>query len=139
MERPVTTENKPYLIVIYGKDGCEKCARLKLEVNSMLEDGTLAPEFGMDYQNLSTANGMAAYALAETVNGQRIPALQIMKYSGEKNLYAKIPDPRPEKLRNKKDFFVPVYLQLQTEYGSNEHAISRADIAPLIALARECP
>ena len=138
MNMKMTMKEKPYLIVIYGKDGCELCARLKDQVKDMLQDDTLKSDFGMDYQNLSTAEGMAAYALSETVNGQRIPALQIMKYSEDRGCYEKMPDARPESAHPEKGgVFVPVYLQLQTEYGSASPAISAGSIAELISIARE--
>jgi hypothetical protein len=112
----MTNDIKPYLIVIYGKDGCDKCALLKRRVSGILAKGN--QDFDMDYQNLSTAEGMAAYALAETVNGQRIPALQIMRYDEDRKTYVKIPDPRPEVTGDEDGrVFVPVYLQIQTDYA----------------------
>jgi len=132
----MNTEVKPYLIVIYGKDGCDLCSRLKFEVTELLEREGLGHEFGLDYQNLSTAEGMAAYALSETVNGQRIPALQIMKHDSETGAYVKIPDKRPEVINSETgEFFVPVYLQLQTEYGSGNPAIDESGIMELMTLA----
>ena len=118
------TNNKPYLIVIYGKDGCGKCVRLRQDVNLALEDAELATWFDADYQNLSTAGGMAAYALAETVNGQRLPAVQIMKYDAERKVYVKM-----------RDFFGGC-LQLQTGHAPAE-AISKADITSLLGKALE--
>lgn len=128
---------KKYLIVIYGKDGCEKCARLKLNVKALLANESLGRDFDMDYQNLSTAEGMAAYAAAETINGQRLPGLQIMKYNEGKRTYTKIADPRPESFDAKtKKLFVPSYLQLQTDYyGSYAQEISDKEILELADLA----
>jgi hypothetical protein len=129
-------DNRPYLIVIYGKDGCDKCALLKRRVSSILAKGN--QDFDMDYQNLSTAEGMAAYALAETVNGQRVPALQIMRYNDERKTYVKIADPRPEVTDSEHGrVFVPVYLQIQTDYSSGSGVITPADVTRLMALARE--
>ncbi len=129
---------KPYLIVIYGKDGCDMCAHLKDEVSVMLDDEKLKDDFDLDYQNLSTVEGMTAYALSETVNGQRIPALQIMKYNREKKSYVKIPDRRQENLDEKTgSLFVPVYLQLQTEYGSSDPVIKKSQVRQLMSLAKE--
>ena len=124
---------KPFLFVIYGKDNCSKCAKLKQEVGMLLNDETMSADFDMDYQNLSTASGMAAYAMSETVNGQRIPALQIMKYDNAKKSYVKIPDPREESYGLG---FVPVYLQLQTNYGNSIADISIKNVAELAEIAR---
>jgi hypothetical protein len=122
-----------FLIVIYGKDGCDKCVRLKNNVSSILEENNGLNNFDMDYQNLSTIEGMQAYALAETVNGQRIPALQIMKYSEEKKSYVKIPYPGAAKGSAAKPFFY--YLQLETDYSSNDSSIEPNRIKELMSLA----
>jgi len=114
------TPNKPYLVVIYGKDGCGKCADLRQDVALVLEDQTLSAWFDADYQNLSTAEGMVAYALAETINGQRLPAIQIMQYDAERKAYVKIHDP------------VNGYLQLQTGYAPIEMLISKTDVTALL-------
>ena len=114
------TKNKPYLIVIYGKDGCAKCVSLRQDVDLVLEDRELSMWFETDYQNLSTVAGMAAYALAETVNGQRLPAVQIMEYDTEMGAYIKMSDSADG------------YLQLQTNYAPVEALISKADITALL-------
>ncbi|MCL2026244.1 MAG: hypothetical protein FWG92_05505 [Leptospirales bacterium] len=121
------TKNKPYLVVIYGKDACDKCAALRQDVALVLEDRALSALFDADYQNLSTAKGMAAYALAETVNGQRLPTVQIMEYNTEKKAYVKMPDSGDG------------YLQLQTDYAPAETLISRADITALLDKALKNP
>ena len=117
----IETKNKPYLIVIYGKDGCGKCVSLRQDVGLVLEDRAFSAWFDADYQNLSTANGMAAYAIAETINGQRLPAVQIMEYSAERAVYVKM-----------RDLAGDDYLQLQTVYAPVESLISKMDITSLL-------
>lgn len=125
---------KKYLIVIYGKDGCEKCVRLKNEVSLILGEDNSLNDFDMDYQNLSTIEGMQAYALSETVNGQRIPALQIMKYSEEKKSYVKIPYPGNGKDSDARPFLY--YLQLETDYSSDNASIGTEKIRELMSIAQ---
>ncbi len=125
---------KKYLVVIYGKNGCEKCVRLKKEVSQILEEDNSLNDFDMDYQNLSTIEGMQAYALAETVNGQRIPALQIMKYSEEKESYVKIPYPGNGKGSDARPFLY--YLQLETDYSSDDVSIDTDKIKELMSMAQ---
>jgi hypothetical protein len=127
-------EMKKYLIVIYGKNGCEKCVRLKNEVSLILEEDNSFDDFDMDYQNLSTIEGMQSYALAETVNGQRIPALQIMKYSEDKKSYIKIPYPGNGKDSDAKPFMY--YLQLETDYSSDNVSIGPDKIKELMSIAQ---
>lgn len=123
-----------YLIVIYGKNGCEKCARLKNEVSMILEEDNGLNDFDMDYQNLSTVEGMQAYALSETVNGQRLPALQIMKYSAEKKSYIKIPFPGSGKGADTRPFLY--YLQLETDYSSDNASITPDKVRELMSVAQ---
>ncbi len=125
---------KKYLVVIYGKNGCEKCVRLKKEVSQILEEDNSLNDFDMDYQNLSTIEGMQAYALAETVNGQRIPALQIMKYSENKKSYVKIPYPGNGKDSDAKPFLY--YLQLETDYSSDDAGIDPERIKKIMSMAQ---
>jgi len=128
---------KPYLIVIYGKNGCDRCARLLHDVKSILDSSELSEEFALDYRNLSTVEGMMAYALSETVNGQRLPALQVMKYDSGNGSYLKIPDTRPAVSGNGEgEFFEPVYLQIQTDYSSTGVALSGDDVMELLEIAR---
>jgi len=129
---------KPYIIAVYGKDGCDMCAILKNEVGVMLEEENLKDVFDLDYHNLSTVEGMTAYAVSETLNGQRIPGLQIMKYDRDKKSYVKIPDTRPEAFNDSTgELFIPVYLQLQTDYNSDSPAIKMKEVRELISLARD--
>ncbi len=125
---------KKYLVVIYGKNGCEKCVRLKKEVSQILEEDNSLNDFDMDYQNLSTIEGMQAYALAETVNGQRIPALQVMKYSENKKSYVKIPYPGNGKDSDAKPFLY--YLQLETGYSADEAGIDPERIKKIMSMAQ---
>ena len=133
-----SSNTSPYLIVIYGKQGCDMCARLRDQVSLMLDEENLEGEFDLDYQDLSTTEGMMAYARSETVNGQRIPALQVMKYDNSRNAYIKIRDSRPETYNEETgQLYVPVYLQLQTDYSSSSPAIEKAEVRELLSLARE--
>lgn len=132
----MNTEVKPYLIVLYGKNDCALCARLREEVEMVLKDEAFRRDFDLDYQNLSTAEGMVAYAKSETVNGQRIPAIQIMKFNHAGGAYRKIPDTRPERRdEGNGELVVPVYLQLETEYGSPQPEITGERIRELMGLA----
>lgn len=126
------TDKKLYVIVIYGKDGCTLCTRLKAEVNELLARQA-CEQFDLHYQNLSTQEGMVAYAKAETVNGQRLPALQILKYDPARQAYRKIRDLRPECPQTG---WVPTYLQLQTDYQREQPAIQPQEVEELMDLAQ---
>ena len=123
-----------YQIAVYGKEGCDKCVTLKGRVSKMLENREYK-DFTLKYYDLKTIEGLVAYAKAETVNGQRIPSLQILKYNPGQNVYRKIKDYRREQVINNKLFY-PTYLQLETDYSNPLRAVIKPkDIKELLSLA----
>ncbi len=125
-----------FLVVVYGKDGCPRCDKLKRDVQEVLSESDHGHRFAMNYENLSTIQGMRAYALAETVNGQRIPALQVMKYSAAREAYEKIP--QVGKIMGKEGTSCknqPFYLQLETDYSAHDPSIGRNEIGELLSRA----
>jgi glutaredoxin len=128
-------EKKEFMIVVYGKDNCPHCKELQKTVTEVLQHSE--PIFFADYQNLSKMEGLVVYAKAETINGQRIPALQIMKWNRKTDCYEKIIDPRkPLKNKNQGIEYMPTYLQLQTDYA-NHHYITQDDILDLLDIAKK--
>ncbi len=125
-----------FLIVVYGKDGCPKCDKLKRDVQEVLSSSEHGDLFAMSYENLSTIQGMRAYALAETVNGQRIPALQVMKYNAARDAYEKILTAGNRTGRGENSYKnMPFYLQLETDYSAHDPAIGRNEIGELLSAA----
>ncbi|MCK5849089.1 MAG: hypothetical protein KAH01_07845 [Caldisericia bacterium] len=128
--------NKKFLIVIFGKDRCPHCDILHKNVMNILDE-TQNEDFSLDFQNLSRREGLVAFAKAETINGQRIPALQIMKFNKDEDSYKKIVDTRKEGfVEEKSEFFYPTYLQLQTDYANNKD-ITKEEILGIMDLARK--
>jgi thiol-disulfide isomerase/thioredoxin len=127
--------NKNFLIVIFGKDECPHCDALYENVVNILDENS-KEDFSLDFQNLSRREGLVAFAKAETVNGQRIPALQILKFDKNDKSYKKIVDSRKEEyLTDENKYFYPTYLQLQTDYA-NKKDITQEEILDLMDLAR---
>ena len=94
-------------------------------------------EFGIDIQNLSRIEGLIAFSKSETINGQRIPAIQILEFDEKDNTYKKIKDPRREKfLKEENKLFFPTYIQTQTDYANN-HDITTEEVLLLMELARQ--
>jgi hypothetical protein len=125
-----------YQIAVYGKEGCDKCVALKERIGKMLQNQEYR-DFSLKYYDLTTIEGLVAYAKAETVNGQRIPSLQIMKYNQDRQNYSKIKDRRKEKLINNRLFY-PTYLQLETDYSDPQRAVIKPkDIKELLSLAKD--
>jgi hypothetical protein len=129
---------KTYRIELFGKKDCEKCDALKKRIHSLLEkEETYRKTFAYHYHDLGTLEGLMAFARAETVNGQRIPAIQITRYDSHRKKYRKIPDPRKEGIQENR-LFVPVYLQLETDYSDQNRAVIKPrQIKALLDLARQ--
>jgi len=126
---------KQYQIEIFGKKGCQKCTSLKKRVQRILDKETQFRDFAMAYHDLTTVDGLYACARAETVSGQRIPAVQVTRYNPRRKKYEKISDPRPETRRNGK-LCVPVYLQLETDYSSAKNAVIKpVEVKELMSMA----
>ncbi|MDD4028196.1 MAG: hypothetical protein PHI40_03405 [Caldisericia bacterium] len=128
-------KKKTFMIVVYGKDNCPHCKELQRTLAQVLQESD--PLFFTDIQNLSKIEGLVAYAKAETINGQRIPALQIMKWDNETSCYQKMVDPRkPIKNQSQGIEYMPTYLQLQTDYANHRY-ITKEQIVALMDIARE--
>ena len=126
-------EKKKWMIVLYGKDHCPHCKELQKKVVEILKK--MPTNFFAEVQNLSTREGLVAYAKAETINGQRIPALQICRWNPETKFYEKVFDPRQPILNEQQGYeFIPTYLQLQTDYA-NHHYITKEQILELMDIA----
>jgi len=131
----MSNNKKRFKINIYGKEGCQKCTALKSRIESMLKKNQKFNDFEMAYYDVKTIEGLIAYANAETVNGQRIPSLQILEMDSESNQYVKIRDPRKEERKEGK-LFVPTYLQLETDYSDPKKAVIKPkEIENLMLLA----
>jgi glutaredoxin len=124
-----------YMLVIYGKDNCPHCKELQKTIWEILH--AEHKDFFADVQSLSTRKGLVAYAKAETINGQRIPALQIMKWNETTKNYEKIHDQRSPVYNEQSGIeHFPTYLQLETDYANHQY-IAKEDILNLMNVAIE--
>jgi len=134
MDRKHESADK-FVIALYGKEGCAKCKSLLGRVSAILKQDRYQV-FSLRYFDLSTRAGLVAMALGETVNGQRLPTLQIMRKTAEG--LEKIRDPRREESR-KDRLFVPVYLQLETDYSDPARSVIKpAEVEELMNIALSC-
>lgn len=133
----MNNNEKKYQIALFGKTNCDKCSALKKRVSKLLENNDKYSDFYLEYFNISTLDGLCEYANAETINGQRIPGIQIRKYSENNSKYEKVSDPRDEQMIDGK-LFVPVYLQLETDYSDAKRSVIKNEsVKALMDLALE--
>lgn len=105
-----------YRVHVFGKQGCPKCTVLNQRLDKVLAkdewDG-----FEKHYSDVETEAGMVAFAEAECINPQRIPAMMVMQFDEETGEYEPVPNPAPGKadaVFKKSKLYQ--YLGVQTDY-----------------------
>ena len=107
---------KDYSVMVFGKEGCDKCKILNKRLDSLLEKPGFE-KFDKTYHDITTVDGLVNFAKSEVLNPQRIPAFLVLKKSAEgkydyiREMFEEGPD------KNGK-YRVPTYLGLQTDYSN---------------------
>lgn len=104
-----------YRIAVFGKTGCDKCRVLNGRIDRILASGRW-PDFEKVYYDLTTEEGLIAFAQAECINPSRIPAVLVMRWNQETGDYEPIPRRRPPEPRAGLRSPLYPYLGLQTDY-----------------------
>ena len=107
---------KPYKIKVFGKPGCDKCKTLNQRLDKLLADKKWVA-FEKEYCDVETVDGLVAFASAECINPQRIPAMLITRKDETTGRYDPVPtrDPKPEdEICGKSKLYQ--YVGLQTDY-----------------------
>ncbi len=109
--------NKKFKIQVFGKPGCAKCKMLNQRLDKILADKEWS-DFEKEYCDVETVDGLVAFASAECINPQRIPALIVNKLQEENERYNPVPvrDPQqePDKVCGKAKLYQ--FVGLQTDY-----------------------
>ena len=108
---------KKFQLTVFGKAGCEKCKVL----NKRLDDLLAKPEWGDDFEKLyadaESEDGLVAFAKAECISPNRIPAVLVSKLNDTTGKYQPLANPAPGKvdavLKKSKLY---QYLGMQTDY-----------------------
>lgn len=129
--------NKPYRIQVFGKPGCAKCKTLNQRLEKMLEKQEWS-DFEKQYLDVETADGLVAFASAECINPQRIPAMLITRLCQETGRYIPVSVREPkmfDETCGKSKLYQ--YAGLQTDYSeSGKGIISPNMIAAVLEEAR---
>ena len=67
-----------YRVLVFGKEGCDKCGLLNQRLDKILADEEFAG-FEKVYHDLGTVEGLLAFCRAECINPQRIPAMLVAR------------------------------------------------------------
>ncbi|MFH1706563.1 MAG: hypothetical protein ABIF71_01395 [Planctomycetota bacterium] len=106
---------KDYAILVFGKEGCDKCKMLNKRIDKLLDK----PDwngFEKRYFDVTTVDGLVNFAEAESLHPQRIPSFQVHRAK---------PDGTTERLRQRfvegydadGIYRVPGYVGLETDYA----------------------
>ncbi len=105
-----------FRVHVFGKKGCDKCTVLNQRLDKLLE-GDEWSAFEKHYNDVETETGLVAFAEAECINPQRIPAMMVMRHSEETGEFEPMPnrDPEnPDPIFKKSKLYQ--FLGVQTDY-----------------------
>ncbi len=125
-----------YQVQVFGKPGCDKCARLNRRLDKMLAKEEWQA-FEKVYFDLHTEAGLVAFCEAECINPQRIPALLVTRWNADKDQYEPVPNPAPgapDPLCGKSRLFQ--HLGLQTDYSAGGGVLAPKMLAAVLQQAR---
>ncbi|MBC8205732.1 MAG: hypothetical protein ISR85_05170 [Kiritimatiellales bacterium] len=128
---------KSYKIKVFGKPGCAKCKTLNQRLDKLLEETEWA-DFEKEYCDVETVDGLVAFASAECINPQRIPAMLITRKDEKTGNYTPVPTREPkqtDEVCGKSKLYQ--YVGLQTDYTpSGKGLISPKMITAVLEEAR---
>ena len=109
-----------YRVDVFGKQGCDKCAVLNQRLDKLLEKPERA-EFRKHYWDVESESGMVAFAEAECLNPQRIPALLVMRLNSGSGEYEPVPRAAPCPVLKGSALYS--YVGLQTDYSDEGRGV----------------
>lgn len=115
---------KPYKIKVFGRSGNDKSETLNQRLDKILSKKEWV-DFDKEYCDVETVDGLVAFASAECINPQRIPALLVTKKEEITGKYTPVvtrhPQQKPDKICGKSKLYQ--YVGLQTDYSDEGNGI----------------
>jgi hypothetical protein len=128
--------DKPFVIQVFGKKGCQKCGVLNQRLDKLLAQPDWQT-FEKQYCDVETEDGLVAFSEAECVNPQRIPGF-IVTRRRENGFLEPVPNPsmgEPDPVCGKSRLYQ--FLGLQTDYSdSGKGLITPKMITTVLSAAR---
>jgi hypothetical protein len=107
----------PYRVLVFGKEGCDKCKTLNGRLDRILAEPAYA-DFEKHYCDIFTVDGLVALCEAEVLNPQRLPSFQVLRMDSEANEYRRIPQRASEGGEPATSGSpVPTYVGIETDYS----------------------
>ena len=102
-----------YIVHVFGKPGCAKCAMLNRRLDALLATPAYGEKFVKEYDDLSTEDGLVQFCLVQCVNPNRVPAMVLSDAEGHY-----LENPRPDEADEVcGDSKLYQYLGIQTDYS----------------------
>jgi hypothetical protein len=112
-----------FQIQVFGKEGCDKCTVLNRRIDSTLQKDKWK-DFEKLYLDVETEDGIVAFARAECINPQRIPAFLVTRYNVSSGHYEPIPYNGHEELDSPtRKTRLYSYLGCQTDYSPDNNGV----------------
>jgi len=126
-----------FRVQVFGKSGCDKCAILNQRLDKLLAKDEWSA-FEKFYTDVESEEGLIAFAEAECINPQRIPAMLLSRENEESGDFEPIPNSTIEQtdsICGKSKLYQ--HLGLQTDYSdTGRGVISPKMITACLAEAR---
>ncbi len=130
---------KKFQLTVFGKAGCEKCKVLNARLDALLEKPEWGTDFDKAYCDVETEAGLVAFAKAECISPNRIPAVLVSKLNEASGAYQPLANPAPgaaDAVLKKAKLYQ--YLGMQTDYtDEGKGLITPKMIASLLEEARK--
>lgn len=116
-------DNLKYVVHVFGKEGCAKCAMLNRRLDTLLASPPWQGRFVKKYQDLGTEDGLIAFCLAQCLNPSRIPAMLVTQVDEDgSESYIENPAPGAEDPVCRRSRLYQ-YIGLQTDYSDEGKGI----------------
>ncbi len=116
--------DKKYLVHVFGKPGCAKCAMLQKRLDALLGQPAYKDKFVKKYNDLTTEDGLVNFCLAQCVNPNRVPAMVISDADGN---FLENPNPgeHDDVCGNSRLY---QYLGIQTDYSDEGKGVIKPEM-----------
>lgn len=123
----------PYVVHVFGKPGCAKCAMLNRRLDALLETDAYKDDFVKKYNDLTTEDGLVNFCLVQCVNPNRVPAMVVADADGK---FLDNPEPGCEDTVCGRSRLYQ-YLGIQTDYSAEGKGVITPEmIEKILATAK---
>jgi hypothetical protein len=128
---------KPFQIAVFGKPDCEKCGLLNRRLDDLLARDEWA-DFDKIVHDVTTVNGLVAFAQTECLNPSRIPGFLVSRWDAGSQTYRPLSQTlTPATARCSCASLLTLHLGLQTDYGpGGKGLLSPTSIRAVLSAAR---